>query len=178
MARHRSGLLTPPRAILKPDRPILSPGWDDSPEVRPRGGWWRRLLAGRAGLTRLQPGTCCGCGPAPCCGLSAPQTLTVSWSGTCSGSTTFTAFSGGFPCQNFSIPCGSGTWAIDLECALNPGTGLNDLQLSFNENCPGGGSSTGCNLFPTSTQCSPLLLTYDTTGTFCHFFFTSFTVSP
>ncbi len=72
--------------LLKPDRTIVtpgSPGWDDLPIDRPRAG--RRgggckLLSGRAGLTRLQPGSCCGCGspppPGQTCGTcSIPDSL-------------------------------------------------------------------------------------------------------
>lgn len=81
-----------PRLSLGPGRTVLEPGWDDLPVDRPRAraGRWRRLLAGAAGNTRLQPGSCCGCGFK--CGTCAiPQTdLTCSYSytqnqGCCTG---------------------------------------------------------------------------------------------
>jgi hypothetical protein len=71
--------------LLKPDRRIIRPGWDEPPidRRRARSGWWGRLLSGRAATTRLAPGACCGCGGGggiTCSPCTLPQAnLTLSW---------------------------------------------------------------------------------------------------
>ena len=70
-SRSKSGLLkVVNRSILYPG----CPGWDEPPRVRRRSSWWERLLSGRDGLTRLQPGACCGCGAGSCTSLTCNGT--------------------------------------------------------------------------------------------------------
>ncbi len=108
--------------LLKPDRTIVAPGdpgWDDAIPDRPKSRWWRTLLAGRAGLTRLQPGACCGCGGTcswPSCGgqsmawsQSSPITLAWTAGSGASGSTSLA--------YNASGSLGAGWYGVQPFCA-------------------------------------------------------------
>lgn len=122
-------VVTDPPRLLKPDRTIVtpdSPGWDDAIPDRPRAGrarWWRKLLAGRAKNTMLQPGGCatpCGtpCGGGIACSFPCPDppaTIMISWDFTSSegdpptgsGSGTLTYDDGSLtwimPCQSSGL---------------------------------------------------------------------------
>lgn len=111
-----STLILPAWSLLKPDR-----AWDiPRPGCRPRSRWWRHLLGARNGLTRLQPGSCCGCGPGtvPCSPCAIPATnLTVEWD---------------FPAGTGAVFVGTGSGTLvytagastpwNMSCAVN-GTG-------------------------------------------------------
>lgn len=180
-------IIVPSSRLAVPSRPVIRPGWDDLPVDRPRrrSAWWRRLLSGAAGLTRLQPGACCGCPPTTCDGCDMTATsATISWTGsgntafccTCvsGGSATFTPWVAPPPCQNVVNPCstcGGGAWAVSLLCSGG------HISLQINAACPGGGGNS-CTLTASSIQCSPLLLTFTATSTGgCNQCFASFTVS-
>jgi hypothetical protein len=140
-----STIILPSRSLLKPDRSILVPGWDDRPVDRPRragrSAWWRRLLSGRAGLTRLQPGACCGCSHPNCgsCTIPAPLFLTDSFT------TIALTGGGGISTGCYLLPVTSSCTPCDCYNALPP-SGGGSMLITYVVDFFGSVGGTGCSL--------------------------------
>lgn len=175
-------IIIPSSRLAAPSRPIIRPGWDDAPIDRPRrrSAWWRQLLSGAAGLTRLQPGVCCGCTTGHACGTCAgiPDTLTFSYT-----------FQARFvACADFSSSCtltwnGISSWVGVMSmpdcasCGLGA-PGWTTFRAAFS--CGGGSLALGfpdfgsaCSYPATGTgavgtfTCSPMLWVRSDAGSGC-----------
>lgn len=171
-----SSLILPARSLLKPER-----AWDLPAAGRPRSRWWRHLLGGRNGLTRLQPGACCGCGGSPvatCAPCNIPEvTLTIAWTFTYTTTNGLT-----FGPGSTTLPWNSPYPNWDKGC-----TALGSCSASFQFNCQylGGALQWYISLWTASTTCTTDVngdnnggVSWDNSGVPQPWTLTSYTCSP